>query len=199
MKERFFEPKNAFSIIKFLALFKLACDSNNNLVGSSMWILPNYVKKTLSNALNSRMRTGNRISPFEASVRNEDIWFRKLFCSYPQVVICTLKKYATDQMIAENASAVLRYVQLSRMTPQQYVDHLIARPFKLDDVYNEGTLSDVFIKGLDASIKYSLRKYRVSNSQAHLPDIAFKVELLLSIQKGLAKNPNRQLPEHQSG
>lgn len=43
------------------------------------------------------------------------------------------------------------------MTPQQYGGDVIAMSCKVADVYNEGTLNDVFIEGVDPCIRHSLR------------------------------------------
>lgn len=92
-----------------------------------------------------------------------------------------LKKYATDQVNAENDATILHYVQPFNMTPQQNADGLIAKSWKVADVYDERTLSDVFIESIDASIRHNLRNYWARNSQTFLSDIAFQEESLLSI------------------
>lgn len=61
----------------------------------------------------------------------------------------------------------------SGMTPQQYANDLIAKLCKVADVYDESTLNDVFIEGVDASIQQSLRNFRVTNPHSDLTDIAF--------------------------
>lgn len=55
MKANFFDPKDFISIIAFLAEFMFACDTYSIHKGPAMWILPYFVKKTLENALKSRM------------------------------------------------------------------------------------------------------------------------------------------------
>lgn len=64
----------------------------------------------------------DKSSCIAASVRKIDNGSRKLLPSYPEVVIYYLKKFATDQAIEESYVAILRYLQLGRMTPQQYAD-----------------------------------------------------------------------------
>lgn len=82
------------------------------------------------------------------------------------------KNYATNQATAEDDAVVLRYVQPSNMTRQQYANDLVARSCKAADVFNESTLNVVFIKAYDTSIRHSLRIYRTSNLQAYLTDVA---------------------------
>lgn len=53
------------------------------------------------------------------------------------------------------------------MTPQQHTDDLIAKPCKVADVCDEGTLNEVFIEGVDAAIRHSLPNYWATNPQAN--------------------------------
>lgn len=62
------------------------------------------------NALNSRMCVEDRLWPFSVYVRNEESSFCKLLQSYPKVANNPLEKFATDETIAENDTATLRYV-----------------------------------------------------------------------------------------
>lgn len=88
-----------------------------------MWVLPHYVKNTLANGFNSPICAKNRSTPLVASVRSEPR-SRKLLRCCPEDVNYLLRKYATDQAIAENDAAILRYMQPSSMTPQQFADDL---------------------------------------------------------------------------
>lgn len=45
------------------------------------------------------------------------------------------------------------------MKPQQYAVYLVAKPFKVADVYEKGCLNGIFIKGFNASIGHSLSSY----------------------------------------
>lgn len=78
-------------------------------------------------------------------------------------------------------------IQPSNMTLKQYTDDLFAESCKVADVYDDSTLKDVFIKGVDPSIKHSLRIYCATNSQVDLTDFAFQTRSLLSIQKKSGK------------
>lgn len=70
-----------------------------------------------------------------------------------------LKKYDTDEAIAEYDAAILWYMQRTNMNPQQYADDLVSKLCKIADVYNEGILNDAVIKGVDTLIHRSLRLY----------------------------------------
>lgn len=53
-------------------------------------------------------------------------------------------KIETSQPISEFDTAILRYMQLSIMTQQQYGKHLAAKSFKVIYEYFEDILNDVF-------------------------------------------------------
>lgn len=69
------------------------------------------------------------------------------------------------------------------MTPKQYADGLTANLFKAADVYDEGTLNDGLIEGVDELIRHSLRNYWATNQQADLSETAFHAKSLMEIQK----------------
>lgn len=58
-KVHFFDLKDSISFLRFLATFKLMCDSNKILEGAAMCFLPYYVKDNLANALISRICAEN--------------------------------------------------------------------------------------------------------------------------------------------
>lgn len=58
-----------------------------------------------------------------------------------------------DQAIPKYEAAILRYMQLANMTLQRYAEDLISKSCKVADLYDEGTLNDVFIERVDASIR----------------------------------------------
>lgn len=95
-----------------------------------------------------------------------------------------LKKFATDQVVAGYEASILRYVQPSRMSPQQHADDVTAKSCNAADVYDEGTASDVFIKGVALSTRQSFRSYLATQRQADLQKIVFQAESLFAIQKG---------------
>lgn len=108
-------------------------------------MLPREIHETLTNALNGLMCAEDGTAPIIASVHNNRTRSRKLFRPYPEVVNYYLKKNATDQAIAKREAAVLRYMQPSIMTLQQYADDLVAKSCRVADVYHEGTLNNIHI------------------------------------------------------
>lgn len=104
-----------------------------------------------------------------------------------------LTKHPTDHVITESESNfALRAT--TQYDPQQYTDALIARSWKVADVDDESTVSDVFKEGVYASIRHILRNYSAENSQADMTYIAFPVGELWSTEKHSRKKSNVQLP-----
>lgn len=60
------------------------------------------------------------------------------------------------------------------------------------DVWDESTLCDIHIKGVDPSICHSLLVYWVSNAQASCTNIAVTEQSLLEIPKGSTKLPQAE-------
>lgn len=94
-----------------------------------------------------------------------------------------LKKGATEKAIEEIDASILRYKSQPNVTMQQYTKDLLAKPCKVNDVFEESTLKDAFIERLELSIGHSSRQYWAQIPQADLTDIAFWAESLSSIQK----------------
>lgn len=65
-------------------------------------------------------------------------------------------------------------------------------------VYDEGTLNDVIIESVDASMRHSLRGYWASNPQTDSANFAYLAESLLFYPKWFREYSNKQLPEHQT-
>lgn len=61
-----------------------------------------------------------------------------------------LKIFAADQTAVQYGDSILRYMQQSSMTWQQYVDDVVTKPCKIVDVHDESTLSDAFIEDVDS-------------------------------------------------
>lgn len=102
---------------------------------------------------------------------------------YLEILTFLMKKFATDPAMAEFDTAVLRYMQPANMTTQQYADVQLTNTCKVVDMYDESTLKDVFIGGMDLSIRHSLRQSWAQNPQADVAEIEFQAKSLLSIQK----------------
>lgn len=99
MNARFFDLKDSISVVGFISTLKLACNRNNIQERAAMWALPHPVNEMLENELNGRMYVKDRLSPFVASVRNEETRSRKLLRSHPEAVNYLLKKFATDHTL----------------------------------------------------------------------------------------------------
>lgn len=87
LKALCFDPKDPISIIGFLTAFEHACDTEKIHEEVAMWVLLQYVKKTLANTLNCRMWADDCLSPFAAPMRNDQPRSRKLIPFYLEIVI----------------------------------------------------------------------------------------------------------------
>lgn len=95
-------PKDLISVFDFFATLKKAFDTNNIHEGTVVWILPNYVKGTLANALSSRICAEDRLSIIDASVRDLKLRSPKLLSSDSELDNYLLKKYGTAKVVAKN-------------------------------------------------------------------------------------------------
>lgn len=106
----------------------------------------------------------------------------KNFTTYPQVAMFLLKKYATDEVIVETESDITRSAQSSHMTPSQYAEVLVTKAFWCGDVYEEYAPIQIFIEGLVASVRHSMREYWENKKDANLHDPALHTTSLLRLQ-----------------
>lgn len=64
-------------------------------------------------------------------------------------------------------------MQPASVTSHQYAGDRIAKSCEVAGVYKEGTLNDMFIEEDDQTLRYNLRNYWATSSQACLADIEF--------------------------
>lgn len=76
--------------------------------------------------------------------------------NYPQIIKLQLKKYMTDMNIAEMKSAITRFAQLTWMILSQWADELDRRIFFCRGVHKAHEINEIFIEGLDVSIRESM-------------------------------------------
>lgn len=69
------------------------------------------------------------------------------------------------------------------MTPQQCANNIISRSCKVADIYDESILNDVLVEGVSQSIPQSCNKFYQMHRWVYTTAIAFRVDLLLAIQK----------------
>lgn len=105
------------------------------------------------------------------------------------------KKSVTDQGIADIGAAILRQLQLANMKPPQLAVNLPVKSCSVTDVYDEGTLNQIFIERIYASICQNSRLYWAQYPQADLSDFVFYGESLLFIKKiaDVLKLPNQNM------
>lgn len=72
----------------------------------------------------------------------------------------------------------------------QNIDDLYAKSCIVADVYDESTLNNIFIEGVDLSIRHSPREYWATHLQASMTGIVLEDQSLLEIQGGATKPAN---------
>lgn len=65
-----------------------------------------------------------------------------------------MKKYTSNEVIAETESDITRFAQTSYMTPMQCAEKLGKKTLWWEDVYEENVELEIFIEGLDVSIRH---------------------------------------------
>lgn len=76
------------------------------------------------------------------------------------------------------------FTQSPGMTTARYAEKLIRKPFQCGDIYEEQERNETFIRGLNKSIRHSMRGYWPSKKSASLQDLAFYAPSLLNFQRG---------------
>lgn len=122
------------------------------------------VNKTASAELNARPSakcTDKKLSLSASSTL-------RYFTTSPQVVKFLLNNYATYEVIVETGSDIMRFVQPSGVIPTQYAEELMTNTLRCEDVHENYSLNKIIIKGLNASIRHSMREYWGREKEANL-------------------------------
>lgn len=72
MRAPFFDPSDYISIISFLAISKLACNTNLIYEGDAMWVYSFFIENVLAPALSICMLAATNIAPNAASVHSAE-------------------------------------------------------------------------------------------------------------------------------
>lgn len=154
MKHYTSNPFQPISVIGLSKIFKLACDTDGVHENAAMWLFYFFMNKTASAALDARLTTKRADKKHCRAAGGKARYFN----TYPQAVNFLLRKYATNEAIAGIESKITRFVQPSGMSLSQCAKELVPNTLRCDDVYDEHGCSKIFIKSLDALIRYSRRK-----------------------------------------
>lgn len=101
--------------------------------------------------------------------------------TYPQVVNFLLCTCSTDENRAETEDENTVVAKSPNKTPLKCAEKFVARAFRDGDVYEEYDLNEIFMKGLDTSIRQSIKGYKASGQSASLNGVAFYATLLLKL------------------
>lgn len=103
---------------------------------------------------------------------------------YSQVVNYLLRTYETDKDIVGTDNEITMFTQPPNKTPLQYVEELVEKALRREDVYGKHDLNEIFIKRLDKSTKKTTRCYWDTRQSVILLDSAFHATSLLKLQGG---------------
>lgn len=145
------------------------------------------MKKSASAVLNTRLASKHKTRTRIPSVKKTTT-----LTTYPQVVSYLLQTYATDENIADTKDEITMFSQPPNKTLSQYAEELVAKALRCGDVYKEHDLNEIFIEGLDKSIRRSMRGYWASRETASLHGLAFHATSLLKLNGGQQGLPSCQ-------
>lgn len=78
------------------------------------------------------------------------------------------------RQIADYDTIISWNILPSSMSSQRCAEDLIAKSWKIADMYDEGTSIDAFIKGIDASIRRKRCNYWAFSLPVNVTEIAFQ-------------------------
>lgn len=169
MKPHTYNPFVHISIVRFLKNVRIAWNTNGVHEDAAMWLLHFFMAKTVSAVLIVRLSDDGKSEKHSHFDSGET----RYFTTYPPVDYFLLKKNATDEVITKTESDTTPFVQLSHMTPFQYAEELVTKTLCYGELYQEYALKEIFIEGLDASIRHRMREYWRNKNDTNLHDLTF--------------------------
>ncbi|CAN8075864.1 unnamed protein product [Agarophyton chilense] len=148
-----FDP---IAVLRFLSLFRTACDQNGVHEGASLYLFQFFLTGQ------ARDRVVSRISGTTDLVDAQD---RELLRSYPQVVHYLLETYATDDVIMDAHQEGIFFRQSSKMTESAFADDLWKKGCRCGNVFTEGRLKNHFITKFLPAIRTHVCNYHTENPQ----------------------------------
>ena len=131
--------KDRFGVLNFLDSFRRACNDGGVQEGVGMMLFQYYVKDTAWVTLKDRIE-----SPASSPTDRAQQRKAKNLKSWSLIVQRLLKKYATDQDIAEANSRVCAWRIPDGMNERTFTEQLQERARKYGDVYTDRMLLEFF-------------------------------------------------------
>lgn len=167
-------------------MIKLACNTKQIFERGAMWVLRDYVIKTLAKTIHRHVSTTSKTFIFAPSVRIVANRSHKLLRSYLNVGNFLRKKFQPILAITKIDATILRYIKPANKIVRQYKD---------TDVCGEGTVNAVFIEDLDPFVFHSFRLYWAQNTRVDLIEVAFKQDRCGLFRKGqMSRQPPARTP-----
>lgn len=158
--------------------FKVACNTSSVHKGAAIRLFHFFIIKTASAVLHAWIIAERLDKMYSCSASRKT----RSFNIYPQLLNFLLKKYVTDQGIAETESDIPRFAKPSNMKPFQNAEELVTKTVCCGDVFGEHALNKILTGGLDVSIYDSMREYWKNKQNAKLHDLVFQATSLLQLQ-----------------
>lgn len=105
MKPHTFNPFHPISIIAILKNFILACEKNGVHKGVATCLFHFFINKTAFASLKACLSAGDTNTSYCGLASSE----ARYFTTWPQVLNFSLKKFATNEFIAETESEITRF------------------------------------------------------------------------------------------
>lgn len=172
IKDRKFTEKEPLGIISFLQDFKSACDACNIHEGAAMCIFKTFLTGSAEVAVKSRISL-----PSSSTQRHEGA-----LQSYSSIVNFLLKRYATDDNIAKLDSDI-RSLRQGSSTPTEFAQKLWTKSLVFGSEYDGKALKEMFVEGIQASIRKTLRHWWAEHQDTSLEDITQQAESSIDLQE----------------
>lgn len=169
MKPHTLNPFDPISINGFLKNDMLACDTNGVHEGATMWLFHFCMNKTALTVRNPRLRDDNKNTKYCQSANCK----RRYLTTSPRVFNFLLKKYATDEVVAETESEILLFARPTNIMPFYHAEELVTKTLCCGVVKEDTALKKILIEGLGASTRHSMRKYWGNKKHTNLHDLTF--------------------------
>lgn len=122
MKSHTCDPFDPISMIGFLCIFKLVCDTYGIHEDATIWLISFVMSKSAAAALNTRPA-----SKHKAQTRIPSAGKTTMNTIYPQVVNNLLRPYAMKENIAGAEEEMTMFIQTLNKRPSLYTDEPVTK------------------------------------------------------------------------
>lgn len=136
IKPHTFDPLEPISIIDFLKICKLFCDTSEVHKGAAMWPSHVSMNSNASAVLIARLSADGTDKKCSRSASGNP----RYFTTYSEVVQFLRKKFTADRSNTKNKSDIKHFAQPSHITLPQYAEELVTKILCCEGVYEKYAL-----------------------------------------------------------